>query len=108
MGGTHPKIFFIFCGHVIYQMKGLENPYSEMPISCPFDRQQLKITLFVKMFLGYLNIWESIHRYFGVEKPFLEIVMRSGIIQAYLGLKLPENGLKYFSLRYVHIVYIDM
>ena len=89
-------------------MKGLENPYSEMPISCPFDRQQLKITLFVKMFLGYLNIWESIHRYFGVEKPFLEIVMRSGIIQAYLGLKLPENGLKYFSLRYVHIVYIDM
>ena len=47
-GGSHPKIFSIFCGHVIYQMKGNEKSYSELQILYPydplFDRQQLEMT----------------------------------------------------------------
>ena len=55
MGGTH---FHFFCGHVIYQMKGNEKSYSQMPILYPydplFDRQQLEMT---QKWLLLTNIW---------------------------------------------------
>ena len=75
--GPHATKYYTFwCGHVIYQMKGRENPFSEMTMSCPFDplfdRKPPKIT----------QKWSNSNNF---------------------GLKLPENGLKYFSSRYGHM-----
>ena len=48
MGVVTTKCYTFWCCHVIHQMKGRENPYSEMKMSCPFDplfdRKQPKIT----------------------------------------------------------------